>query len=135
MKFQRRLQPTANADLVPMIDVVFQLVVFFMISSTLISKTGINLDLPKAQYAQESVTANLVLSVVSRDEMYLGDQALTLADLDEVLRIHGEDYADRSLVIEADETLPYGVMIAVLDVLQENGFRGANLVAERADRP
>jgi len=118
-----------------MIDVVFQLVVFFMISSTLISKTGINLDLPKAQYAQESVTANLVLSVVSRDEMYLGDQALTLADLDEVLRIHGEDYADRSLVIEADETLPYGVMIAVLDVLQENGFRGANLVAERADRP
>lgn len=124
-----------NVDLIPMIDVVFQLVVFFMISSTLVSKTGINLDLPQAKYARESVTANLVLSVVSREEVYLGTERMPLDELDAALQSHGEEYTDRSLVIEADENIPYGIMISVLDVLRANGFRGANLVAERVESP
>lgn len=129
--FQRRLQPNVNVDLVPMIDVVFQLVIFFMLSSTLITRTGIDLDLPGAQSTQDSVTTSVVLSVVSADEIYLGDLELTLAELGALLAENREDYQDRSISIEADTSLPYGTMIAVLDVLRLNGFRGANLVAEQ----
>lgn len=131
MEFKRRLQPTARVDLVPMIDVVFQLVVFFMVSSTLITRTGLNIDLPNAQSAQEAVSSAVVLSVVSENEIYLGDARLTLSELDAVLAERSTEYQDRSISIEADATIPYGTMIAVLDVLRRNGLRGANLVAER----
>lgn len=129
--FQRRLQPRVNVDLVPMIDVVFQLVIFFMISSTLITRTGLDLDLPDARSAQDSVTTGLVLSVVSREEIYLGDARLTLEELERVLASEREQYRDRAISIEADGSLAYGTMVAVLDVLRLNGFRGANLVAEQ----
>lgn len=131
MEFKRRLQPTARVDLVPMIDVVFQLVVFFMVSSTLITRTGLNIDLPAAQSAQEAVSSAVVLSVVSENEIYLGDARLTLPELDAVLAERSEEYADRSISIEADAAIAYGTMIAVLDVLRKNGLRGANLVAEQ----
>lgn len=131
MEFKRRLQPTARVDLVPMIDVVFQLVVFFMVSSTLITRTGLNIDLPTAQSAQEAVSSAVVLSVVSEDEIYLGDTRLTLTELDAVLAERSAEYQDRSISIEADATIAYGTMIAVLDVLRGNGLRGANLVAEQ----
>ncbi|TVR66842.1 MAG: biopolymer transporter ExbD [Spirochaetaceae bacterium] len=129
--FQRRLQPKVTVDLVPMIDVVFQLVIFFMLSSTLITRTGLDLDLPDARSSRETVTSSVVLSVVSREEIYLGDQRYTLAELETVLSDNREEYQDRSISIEADSSLPYGTMIAVLDVLRLNGFRGANLVAEQ----
>jgi biopolymer transport protein ExbD len=129
--FQRRLQPRVNVDLVPMIDVVFQLVIFFMISSTLITRTGLDLDLPDARSAQDSVTTGLVLSVVSREEIYLGDARLTLEELEAVLASDREEYQDRAISVEADSSLAYGTMVAVLDVLRLNGFRGANLVAEQ----
>lgn len=131
MEFKRRLQPTARVDLVPMIDVVFQLVVFFMVSSTLITKTGLNIDLPQAQSVQEAVTSTVVLSVVSENEIYLGEERVTLAELDAILAEHGAEYEDRSISIEADSAIRYGTMIAVLDVLRKNGLRGANLVAEQ----
>jgi len=131
VEFKRRLQPTARVDLIPMIDVVFQLVVFFMVSSTLITRTGLNIDLPAAQSAQEAVSSAVVLSVVSENEIYLGDARLTLPELDAVLAERSEEYADRSISIEADAAITYGTMIAVLDVLRRNGLRGANLVAEQ----
>lgn len=131
--FQRRLQPNVHVDLVPMIDVVFQLVIFFMLSSTLITRTGLELDLPGAQSAQEQVGTSVTLVVVSRDEIYLGEQLFSLEELDGFLRERRQDFEDRSLSIEADAALPYGTMIGVLDVLRLNGFRGANLVAERRE--
>ena len=49
MRFRRRLTPEARVDLIPMIDVVFQLVVFFMVSSTFMLTPGIKLALPQRQ--------------------------------------------------------------------------------------
>ncbi|POR04312.1 hypothetical protein AU468_03250 [Alkalispirochaeta sphaeroplastigenens] len=129
--FQRRLQPRVHVDLVPMIDVVFQLVIFFMLSSTLITRTGLDLDLPGARSSRESMTSSVVLSVVSRDEIYLGDERFTLGELESLLAEQRESFEDRAISIEADASLPYGTMISVLDVLRLHGFRGANLVAEQ----
>ncbi|MFW5695368.1 MAG: ExbD/TolR family protein [Alkalispirochaeta sp.] len=128
MRFQRRLQPMVNVDLIPMIDVVFQLVVFFMLSSTLITRAGLNLDLPDAGSAQEAVTSSVVLSVVSEEEIYIGSDRYTIGELAGVLEDNREDYESRSIAVEADRTIPYGTMVQVLDVLRRNGFRGANLV-------
>lgn len=133
MQFQRRLQPRVTVDLVPMIDVVFQLVVFFMLSSTLITRTGLNLDLPQASSAEETVTSSIVLSVVSEEEIYLGEERYTLEDLSLVLAEQADEDEQRTIAIEADTGMPYGTMVAVLDVLRRNGFRGANLVAQ--ERP
>ncbi|SIQ83876.1 biopolymer transport protein ExbD [Alkalispirochaeta americana] len=129
--FQRRLQPKVQVDLVPMIDVVFQLVIFFMLSSTLITRTGLDLDLPGARSSQETVSSSVVLSVVSREEIYLGEDRMTLAELEVLLGEKKDEFQDRAISIEADASLPYGTMISVLDVLRLNGFRGANLVAEQ----
>jgi biopolymer transport protein ExbD len=120
-----------NVDLVPMIDVVFQLVIFFMLSSTLITRTGLNLDLPDASSGQETVTSSVVLVVASPDEVRLGDEVFTLSELSSVLSERRDDYEGRSISIEADASLPYGTMVTVLDLLRRNGFRGANLVAEQ----
>lgn len=133
MQFRRRLQPMVNVDLVPMIDVVFQLVVFFMLSSTLVTRTGINLDLPDASSAQETVTSALVLTVVSSEEIRLGDELYTMDQLSNVLRERRDEYEDRAISIEADSSLDYGTMVRVLDTLRQNGFRGANLIAERTE--
>ncbi|MFA7565647.1 MAG: biopolymer transporter ExbD [Alkalispirochaeta sp.] len=131
MQFHRRMRPMVNVDLVPMIDVVFQLVIFFMLSSTLITRTGLNLDLPNASSVQETVTSGLVLTVVSEEEIILGDVSLTFREFSDLLEERRGEYEDRSISIEADTRLEYGTMVRVLDILRRNGFRGANLVAEQ----
>ena len=127
MHFRRRLQPQARVDLIPMIDVVFQLVVFFMVSSTLATTAGINLALPSSDTASEMVTSNVTISVVSAEEIYLNGDRFTLLELEEELQAAGGDDAPVSAVVEADAAVSYQLMIDVLDVLRRNGLTAANL--------
>lgn len=126
MEFRRRLQPQARVDLVPMIDVVFQLVVFFMVSSTLATTAGISLALPSSETASEMVTSNVTVSIASPEEIYLNGQAYTLGGLEAALQDRGED-APVSAVVEADGSVSYQLMVDVLDVLRRNGLSAANL--------
>ncbi len=133
-----------------MIDVVFQLVVFFMVSSTFIMTPGINLDLPGSSSSEPVVVTRTVVSVVSADEVYLNRERFNLQELDRALRsesvpaavgegiagertagegesVPGEETPMRSVVIEADRAVSYELMVQVLDVLRRNGYRGVNL--------
>ncbi|MFW5995017.1 MAG: ExbD/TolR family protein [Spirochaetia bacterium] len=136
MRFRRRLQPNATPDLVPLIDVVFQLVIFFMVSSTFVMTPGLDLDLPESGSADTISMTNLVISVRSSDELYLNEEQYDLEGLSEALaEIDGSDEEEQpqSIVVEGDSSVQYDLMIAVLDVLRENGFRGASLRTRETD--
>ncbi len=131
MQFRRRLSPNANVDLVPMIDVVFQLVVFFMVSSTFVMTPGIALDLPAASSDEQVVMNRLVVTVASRDEIYLNRQELTLSGLGSALADLAEEEEQeegvRSIVLEADRAVSYELIVQVLGVLRQNGFRAVSM--------
>ncbi|MDZ7792506.1 MAG: biopolymer transporter ExbD [Spirochaetia bacterium] len=86
MQFKRRLKPTATVDLVPLIDVVFQLVVFFMVSSTFILTPGISLTLPEASSAEPTVMTRLVVTIAEEDQIYLNKEQYSLETLEEALQ-------------------------------------------------
>ena len=85
MKFQRRLKPQATVDLVPMIDIVFQLVVFFMVSTTFIITPGIGLTFPASTTAEPIVMTKMVVTVKSREEIYLNQERINISLLEERL--------------------------------------------------
>jgi biopolymer transport protein ExbD len=135
MRFRRQLTTRTNVELIPLVDVVFQLVVFFMVSTTFILTPGINLVLPTADTAEPVVMTKLVVSVVSRDELYLNREKYDMKGLEERLGAITEKEREeiRTVVIEADKTVSYQLMIEVLDVLRRNGFRGVNLKTREGD--
>ncbi|TVQ25235.1 MAG: biopolymer transporter ExbD [Spirochaetaceae bacterium] len=133
MRFRRRLQPNARPDLVPMIDVVFQLVVFFMVSSTFVVTPGLNLDLPTASSAEPVAMTNVVISVVSEDEVYVNRERFRIDQLNEAISDFVVDDQLASVVIEGDSNARYDLMIRVLDILRQNGLRAASLRTREAD--
>lgn len=129
MVFKRRLKPVASVDLVPMIDVIFQLVVFFMVSSTFIITPGISLELPDSSTAEPVVITNLIVTIVSEDELYLNDERSSVSMLGEQLGPFSQSLSEdnQNVVIEGDRQASYSLMVEVLDILRENGFTGINL--------
>ena len=129
MQFRRRLSTRTNVDLIPLIDVVFQLVVFFMVTSTFILTPGISLILPKSTTSEPVAMTKLVVTIVSEDEIYLNKNPYTLEGLAKVLSdlSRVERDAIKTVVIEGDSSVSYSLMVKVLDVLRLNGFKGVNL--------
>lgn len=129
MRFRRRLQTRTNVDLIPLIDVIFQLVVFFMVTSTFILTPGISLILPKSRSSEPVAMTKLVVTVVSEDEIFVNKERYTLESLNRTLSELPTEERDeiKTVVIEGDSSVTYSLMVKVLDVLRLNGFKGVNL--------
>ena len=134
MQFRRRLKPEVNLNIVPMIDVVFQLVLFFMVATTFVITPGISLVLPSSATAEKVAVSKLVVTVVSTEEVYLNRERYTLSGLDRKLSemSQKEKTEVKSVVLEGDRSISYSLLVRVLDVLRRNGFKGINLKTREA---
>ena len=138
MRFRRKFEPQAAVNLVPMVDVVFQLVLFFLVSTTLALVPGIRLKLPASGTTERVAVRQLVVTVASATELWLNDEKVaSSSELNERLAAMGEDdrAALESVIIEADQQVPYGLMVEVLDALRRNGLKDVGLRTRgRADQ-
>jgi len=136
MIFERRLKPHINVDLTPLIDVVFQLVIFFMISSVFNTAPGITLDLPDSATSENVKITELRLTVLSEDEIYVNKESCTVTTLEDTIRkvIEQSQLDEPVVVLDGDKDIPYQLMIRVLDALRKQGFDGVNLVTRETPK-
>ncbi|WP_319560869.1 biopolymer transporter ExbD [Marispirochaeta sp.] len=127
MQFRRRLKTNATVDLVPMIDVVFQLVIFFMVSTTFILTPGINLSLPESTTAEPVAASRIIITVAGEEEIYINKERVALDSLIPMLQEMRVSSEIGNVVLEGDRQVPYSLLIQVLDILRAAGFSGANL--------
>ncbi len=129
MKFKRKLETRAIIDLVPMIDVVFQLILFFLVSTTFLVLPGINLDLPQSSTAEGVVTNGITISVSANGDLFVNGESVRLEGLDVSLEALGTKLPHDKIPVslEADAMVTNGTIVKILDSLRRTGFTGVNL--------
>jgi len=129
MKFKRRLEARAGVDLVPMIDVVFQLILFFLVSTTFAVLPGIELELPVSSTAESTRTNGITITVARDGLLYVNSEEVAPDGLDEALSSIAVDGAREKVPVnlEADATVPNGRIVEIVDSLRRTGFVGVNL--------
>ncbi|MDH7484107.1 MAG: biopolymer transporter ExbD [Spirochaetales bacterium] len=130
---QRRLKPKITLDLTPLIDIILQLVIFFMITTTFRTSPGINLQLPGSKTAQSIATPELRIVVVSADEIYLDKTRTDLANIEAMIRrrVSGSDAQQIRAVLEGRAGAEYQLIISVLDALRLNGIENVGLITRK----
>jgi len=133
MILNRRLKPQINVDLTPLIDVVFQLVIFFMISSTFKTAPGIELILPDSGSATTITVTELTIIAVSADEVYVNKVLTNLAGAEAVVKseLEGRSVGEVQAVLEANANVPYQTVVGLLDALRRNGIDAVGLATSR----
>jgi biopolymer transport protein ExbD len=105
-----------------MVDVVFTLVIFFMVSTTFISlESGLPVDLPQAQ-SNEAQTSDLpTVTITGAGRIYLAGAEVTEATLVEALRPLLETRESKTVVMRADQSIEYGLPVRVMDLIKQAG--------------
>lgn len=119
-------------NIVPMIDVLFCILAFFIVSSlSLIRSQGLPVNLPKAATAQSQLQAQIVVTVDVNGAIFLNRQPLELANLAEEVRALVGQNSQALVVINADARVAHGAVVSVIDRLnQVNGVKLA-IAAQR----
>ncbi|MCW8891697.1 MAG: biopolymer transporter ExbD [Deltaproteobacteria bacterium] len=124
MGFRRRPQESPHVDLTPMIDVVFLLLIFFMISTTFIERPGLNIDLPasSAQQVQQG-KKEVQVYLAKNGDIYLQREPVNLNQLLQHLEAYGAAKAKTmTFLLMADKSALHGRVIELMDAAKLAGF-------------
>lgn len=130
MKIRRRRGVSVGADLTPMIDVVFQLILFFLVSTTFAVLPAINVNLPESETSQAQSIAGITITATATGKLFFNDEKITIQSMDKKLKnfdTEGKKREEYSVTLEADEKVTNGTIVKIFDVLRKNGFVSVNL--------
>ena len=131
---RRRSDPEVN--LVSLIDVVFLLLLFFLLSTTFKQGSNIHLDLPKASQQPEQIREEpLTLTIDAAGNYYLNDQQLVNQQLDTLKRALGAATgADKKppLVISADAKTPHQAVVTAMDAARQVGLVHLSIATQQS---
>lgn len=126
MKFARRTRAEVEVNLTPLIDVVFLLLIFFMVSTTFTKDTQLSIDLPEADGQPTRVADKVIEITVTRTGAYaVNGNALVNNELDTLKRaIEETSGGDTALpmVITADSATPHQSVVTAMDAAGQLGF-------------
>ena len=119
----RRLrQLPVSLDLTPMVDVVFLLIIFFMVSTTFITlENGLPVDLPQAQAPQTIVSDLPTVTITADQQVYLAGVPINEGDLTATLRSALEQSGLSVVVLRADKTVQHGMTVRIMDLIKQAG--------------
>ncbi len=126
MKFARRARQDVEVNLTPLIDVVFLLLIFFMVSTTFTRETRLAIDLPEASGDPARVVEKQIEVSISRNgEFAINDVALLNNDLDTLkaaIRKISPDDSTIPMIITADAATPHQSVVTAMDAAGQLGF-------------
>jgi biopolymer transport protein ExbD len=119
MRLQRRSRKKARIEIIPMIDTIFFLLVFFMISTLSMAQyRGMPVNLPKAASGQQAPAESAAITIDSQGRLFLDKEPVEKTTLGDLLRQQRAQNADLLVVINADDGVEHGRVVEVMDIVR-----------------
>lgn len=128
-RYYKALTTLEQINLTPLIDVILMLLIFFILSSSLASQSGINVKLPKAITSDAIKEENLTIIVTSENVIYLNNKIITIKELRRELEKSVNK--NRSILIKADRRSSVGRIVDVWDLCREIGIEKINIATDQ----
>ena len=111
-----------SPDLTPMIDIVFQLLIFFMVTAVFAVTPGLDIKLPEAEEAQAPEKENLFIVVDQDGNMKLNHQTVTFSNLKDKLQEKRQLLDNTTMIIiQGDERATHGQIVQIMDIARQVG--------------
>ena len=122
----------ANINFIPMIDISLVLLIIFMVATTFVNVTGIDLKLPKATTAKNSEIKTVTIQVSTMKDVFLNGEKTTLESLKAGINEKLIGAKDRSVVVNIDVSVDYGLAVKIMDIV--NQADAAIILATEVDK-
>ena len=120
----------SNIDMTPMLDVVFQLILFFLVSTTFAILPGIKLNLPQSRTSESTSMQGITISASENGDLFFNETPVDMDSLGTFLLEFdtGETKKEEfPVMLEADSEVTNGTIVKIFDVIRENGYSLINL--------
>ena len=122
MQFKEKSKKRISINITSLVDVLFLLLIFFIVSSTFLEQPGMKLDLPRTTQKDAVRMEGYTLFITTDGALYLNEEVVDLENLPERLKAIAPEVEESGLILKADEKIRYGLVVEVMDIIKQSGI-------------
>ncbi len=133
MKYRRAISESeeiSEINVSPLIDMVFILLIFFIVTTVFVEETGIEVDKPQAASAVNLEKNSILLAVTSKGEVVYGGREIGIAGVRPLVQ-RLTQAEEMPVIVQGDENANYGIVLQIVDEAKLAGAMKVNLASER----
>ncbi|MDR0587010.1 MAG: biopolymer transporter ExbD [Treponema sp.] len=130
--FLRRKTSSAGIDITPLMDIVFQLLLFFVLTSAFL-EPGLPLELPRSSMENERTETDMVISIDEAGRIFLNDAPSSLETVETAVSSLVRENPDAGVILRGDKQVRYGGFFEVLDIIRNAGIKTISLAYENQE--
>ena len=120
MYFKEKNETGDSINILPMIDIIFAILSFFIISSLYLTRIdSIKVNLPKSSTAVREQNKPLIITVDSNEKIYFNSNEISLKNIYAIIRTNIENLEDPIVILRADTSVKHGLIVNLLDELRK----------------
>ncbi len=117
-------------NITPMLDVVFIMLIFFIVTTSFIKETGIDPNRPEAETATANTHGNILIAISEFDQVWMNKNQVELAQIRSMVESAVAEIPESSVIIIADEKASTGILIDLMDQVRLGGVANIMVAAE-----
>ena len=131
LRVRRKERREGGIDVSPMLDMVFILLIFFVVTSTFTRETGVDVTKPKASTAQDLSREAVMIGISKQGTLHVNEAQVPLGSLRRILENIVRETPDRPVVLVADRDAPSGLVVDVIDECNLARVSKVSIAAQR----
>ena len=135
LQFEGRIRLRHGINLVPLINIVFLLLIFFMVSSTLVTPDKFEIELPESDQGETHENMPIVISINSNGEIAVNNVPMGYNDLTEALEVKIDSGEDKNVIVRADASASTSDIVAVLRHAKNAGIERIAIATQPGTSP
>lgn len=117
-------------NITPMLDIVFIMLIFFIVTTSFIRETGVEVNKPSALTAEPRPQGNVLIAIRDNDEIWMNRQNIEMHEVKSQVERARAENPESAVVIIADRTSRTGMLVQVMDQVQAAGITRISISAE-----
>ena len=126
----RRLQEEAGLDLTTMMDIVFIMLIFFIVTTSFVKETGIEVNRPNADTAERDEKGNILVAISQNNEIWIDKRRVDLKAVRANIERLKIEYPEGSVIIQADKEARSGLLVETMDQIRLAGVQNISIAAK-----
>lgn len=124
------LEEENEINMTPMLDVVFIMLIFFIVTTSFVKESGVSVNRPTAQSAKVVQKGNIIVAIKSDGEIWIDKRAIDLRAVKaNIQRLHSQN-PQSAVVIVSDREAKTGILVKVMDQIRQAGVQNVSIAAE-----
>jgi biopolymer transport protein ExbD len=122
----------SSIDMTPMLDIVFIMLIFFIVTTSFVKESGIDIHKPIAKSSQKKdKTTNILVAITNNEEIWIDKREVDLRALRANIQKLVENKDETTVIIQADKMAKTGILVAVMDQIKMAGIQNISIATKK----